>query len=130
MRIQISPWWRLYVAGAVATVWFALACSVWAMVAWRTGDLIAWFALGSQAIAAVVWCLFVVAFRRTVRGRRLAPTGQHDPARGSPLPGEWMDMGQSSRSRRRSKAVGAHSPSGRSKPRPTAGAGSPPRAPG
>ena len=108
MRIRISPWWRLYLAGAVATVWFALACSVWGLVAWRTGDLIAWFALGSQAIGAVVWCLVVVALRRSLRGRRPATAGQDNPTPWLPRPGEWVQAGQVARARRRTKVVGTH----------------------
>jgi hypothetical protein len=105
MRIGVSPWWRLYLAGAVATLWFAFACSVWGLIAWRTGDLLAWTALSSQAGGAVVWCLFVVALRRSLRRRPLALPDPGFHSSQPTLRGESARSGRPSPSRRPARAV-------------------------
>jgi hypothetical protein len=105
MRIGVSPWWRLYLVGAMATLWFAFACSVWGLIAWRTGDLLAWAALSSQAGAAVVWCLFVAALRRSLRGRASALPDPGAHASQPTLRGESTNAGRPARSRRPARAV-------------------------
>jgi len=55
---------RLLLVSLLGWLLFPLACSAWVFFALRTGDLVAWLALGTCSVLAVHWAATFATLRR------------------------------------------------------------------